>query len=232
VLRAELERAAHTPAERTAAAALAGAVQASLDENWTRDELLLLAADAATVQDTGLEQRIYDRVSENVRDPAWFEQAARRFLARGEYRFASRLFFDARRNAKDALAARALYLEGVRTLQSGNLPKEALAAAEAEIGPLANDEEVLLELIKLGLAAGQPDVSARYMKQLLFAPRKTSHWLDTLAAFFFPRAQAADPVEITRPYDAKLYQLAYEVFLANGDVDSAYKVAPPGRSAR
>lgn len=231
VLRVEHQRAAHTPAEPTAAAALAGALKASLGEDWARDELLLLAADAAAVKDAELEQRIYDRMSKFVGDPAWIEAAARSFLARGEYRFAARLFFDARRHAKDANAARALYLDGVRALQSGNLPAEALAAAQAQIGPLANDEEVLLELIKLGLAAGHPEVSARYIKQLLFAPRKTSLWLDTLdtwdtlAGFFLSRAHAADPLEITRPYDARLYLLAYEVFLANGDVESAYKVA-------
>jgi hypothetical protein len=210
------------------ASALREAVRAAMDQSWSRDEWLLLAADAETAREPALEQRIYDRIRDGVADPAWYEEAARRFLARGEYRFASRLFFDARRYAKEPAKARSLYLEGVRTLQSGNLPAEALAAAEAEIGALAKDEEILLELIRLGLAAGKPDVSARYMKQLLFAPKQPAAWRDLvqkLAGLLLRDAHAADPLEISRPYDAKLYTLAYEVFLANGDVESAYRVA-------
>ena len=211
-----------------AAAALAAAVRESLDQRWTRDELLLLAADAAAARDAALERTVYDRITEREHDPVWLEAAARRFLARGDYRFASRLFFLARRNAVSPPAARSLYLEGVRALQSGNLPGEALAAAEAELGPLAGDEAIALELVKLSLAAGQPEVAARYMKRLLRPEPQAGLWqrlLDAIADFVLPAAFAAEPLEITHPYDARLYTLAYDVFLANGDVESAYLVA-------
>ena len=46
-----------------------------------------------------------------------------------------------------------------------------------------------------------------------------------LLGILVPAAHAAAPLEITRPYDARLYTLAYDVFLANGDVESAYQVA-------
>jgi hypothetical protein len=226
VLREELARKGGHTGE--SAAALAEAVRASLDQPWTRDELLQLAADASAAGDPALERTVYDRITEREHDPAWLEAAARRFLGRGEYRFASRLFFLARRNAATPSAARALYLEGVHTLQSGNLPREALAAAEAELGPLAGDEAIALELVQLALAAGQPEVAARYMKRLLSPQPQAGLWLrllDAVAYFLVRAAHAAAPLEITRPYDARLYTLAYDVFLANGDLESAYQVA-------
>jgi hypothetical protein len=215
-------------ARNSAATALAEAVRASLDQPWTREELLQLAADATAAGDPALERTVYDRITEREHDPAWLEAAARRFLGRGEYRFASRLFFLARKNAAAPPAARALYLEGVHALQSGNLPREALAAAESELGPLAGDEEITLELVKLALAAGQPEVAARLMKQMLWPQPQAGLWqrmFDSVANFLVPAAHAAPPLEITRPYDARLYTLAYDVFLANGDVESAYQVA-------
>ena len=228
VLREELARAAPGAASQASAAALGAAARASLAESWTRDELLLLAADAEAARDQALEREIYDRIVAREHDPAWLEATARRFLGRGEYRAASRLFFVARRNVADAARAKALYLAGVRALQSGDLPREALEAAEAEIGPLASDEAVLVELARLALAAGRPETAARYMKQLMFRPPETSllrGLLGGIAAWLAPSAHAAEPLEIRRPYDERLYTLAYDVFLANGDVESAYRVA-------
>lgn len=231
VLREEHARAGRgtdLAASSTSAAALSAAVRASLEQTWPRDELLLLAADAVAAGDRALERGIYDRIIERERDPDWLESAARRFLARGEYRFASRLYFAARRLAADAGRAKALYLQGVRALQSGNLPTEALVAAESELGPLADDEEVILELVRLGLAAGKPDVSGRYMKRLLWPKRDPSAGrllFDAIASLFARPAFAAESLDISRPYDPKLYLLAYEVFLANSDLESAYQVA-------
>jgi hypothetical protein len=233
VLRTDLARAGSAAARSAAAAALAAAVRASLGEAWTRDEQLLLADDAAAAGDAALERRIYERLSAAERDPAWLAAAARRFLGRGEYRFAARLYFAARRHARGGADARDLYLQGVRALQSGNLPAEALESAQQELGPLAADDEVVLELVRLALAAGRPDVAARFMKQMLWprqAPRREPaallrRLLESLATLLSPPALAAEPVEIRRPYDAQLYGLAYEVFLANGDLESAYRVA-------
>ncbi len=225
ILRAEQARGTGGAA---AAAALAGAVRDSLDQPWARDDLLRLADDAAAAGDAALEQGIFERLTVRERDPAWLEAAARRFLGRGDYRFASRLFFAARRGSTDPARAKSLYLDGVRALQAGNLPVEALEAAESELGPLMKDEEVVLELVRLGLAAGRPATSARYMRRLLWPQGEPAAWrrlLDAVAGFVLPSALAADGTEITRPYDPNLYQLAYEVFLANGDVESAYRVA-------
>ncbi|MFX6793989.1 hypothetical protein ABTH15_19405, partial [Acinetobacter baumannii] len=55
----------------------------------------------------------------------------------------------------------------MRTLQAGGFYQEALAAAEANLGPLANDKTVLLYLTRLAQAANRPDAAERYVKQLL-----------------------------------------------------------------
>jgi len=214
-----------------AAAALAEAVRATIGESLSREELLALAGDAAAAGDAELEHRVYERIAAGVQDAEWLERTARAFLGRGEYRFSSRLFFLARRHAASESQARALYLEGVHALQSGNLPREALAAAEEQLGPLANDPQILLELSRLGLAAGRPDAAARYMKQLLWPRQKDAAWrtvLERIARALVAEARAADgadPMQGMRPFDPETYSLAYDVFLANSDPESAYRVA-------
>jgi hypothetical protein len=227
-LRAERVHAAHAADAKTMSAALADAVRASLEQRLDRDELLQLAEDAAAAGDATLQRSIHTRLIAQQTDADWLAAAARRFLGRGDYRFAAQLFFAARQRAIDPRRARDFYLDGVRALQSGNLPGEALAAAEAELGRLAEDESVLLELARLGLAAGKPEAAARFMKQLLLRQPGADarhRLLESVAAWLIGTAHAADTLEIRRPYDPKLYQLAYEVFLANGDPESAFRVA-------
>ncbi|MFX4324628.1 hypothetical protein ABTA53_18615, partial [Acinetobacter baumannii] len=67
----------------------------------------------------------------------------------------------------DAAVRRQLFLQALRTLQSGNLLDLALDTAEREIGELANDTEVLYYLVTLARAANRPEAAARYAKQML-----------------------------------------------------------------
>lgn len=218
--------------EHDSAAALAAAVRASLEEHWSSEELFALAADAQAAGDRALLRAIHERLAPLERDPGRLEVAARRSLALADYRLAARLFFLARVHAREPLEARRLYLEGVHSLQAGDLPAEALAAAEKELGSLAGDEEVMLELVRLARAANRPDVAARYMKQLLWPRPATDPGkrirdaFAALGAALVSNAWAAsDPLESTRPYEARVYGFAYEVFLENGDLDAAYRVA-------
>jgi hypothetical protein len=152
------------------------------------------------------------------------EDAAGRFLGAGDHRFAASLYFNARRHARTAEAARALYLAGVRALVAGDRAAEALQAAERELGALAEDEGVLLELVHLARAADRTDLAASYMKRLLrMKPRASLR--ERLVDFVLPSAHAASALSRLRVYDAGLYTLAYEIFLANRDLDSAFAVA-------
>jgi hypothetical protein len=207
--------------------ALAAAVRSSLQEPWGRAELLQLASHAEASGDAGLVRTIYEQLAAHERDPRWLEEAARRFLGLGDYRYASELFFLARHRAREPRVMRELYLAGVRALQSGNLPVEALAAAQRELGTLAQDEVVLLELVHVARAAGRPDAAAQFMKQLIWLRRQpgAKPKRDVLAWFMRSAWAASEPREQMRPYDARLYSLAYEVFLANADLESAYRIA-------
>ncbi|MFX5709963.1 hypothetical protein ABTE34_20970, partial [Acinetobacter baumannii] len=70
-------------------------------------------------------------------------------------------------HAGSLAARRENFLDAMRTLQAGGFYQEALAAAEANLGPLANDKTVLLYLTRLAQAANRPDAAERYVKQLL-----------------------------------------------------------------
>ena len=157
----------------------------------------------------------------------------------------------ARKRTPDHDRQRDLYLRGVATLQSGNLLREALTAADAQIGDLADDEQTLKRLARLALAANDPARAQAYMKRLLHMSatpasnvlaahaERSAPGMPLLGAFlslFVGEARAqASPVAATapakaaavtlRPYDEEIYTLAFDVFLANGNVADAWRVA-------
>lgn len=88
-------------------------------------------------------------------------------LAGGNYRDAAQALFDAQARARNLYEQRTLFLQALQTLQSGNLLDEALAEAERRGGKLLDDAEVLRYLTKLALAAGKPEVAAKYVERLL-----------------------------------------------------------------
>lgn len=77
-------------------------------------------------------------------------------LARGEYRTAAALRFQEMRRAGTVTRRRELFMAGVRILQAGNLPLEALNAGERHLNGLAGDQATLIFLTRVGLAANQP----------------------------------------------------------------------------
>ncbi len=227
--RALLMHAESLPAGPARAALLAP----RLGEPWTRDELRLIARYARVSGDPVLRRAVFERVAAYEHDPEWFAQAAREALGEGDYRFSAELSFRARKLAVTRPLARQYFLAGVGTLQAGNLLAEAIAAAEANIGDLANDEATILAMARLGLAAGRPDVAERWMKRLLWpgTSREPAALIPGLGARLLAwviapaRAQAGAAPAAMRPFDEAVYTFAYEVFLANGNVDDAFRVA-------
>lgn len=205
-------------------------------EAWTQDELRRIAG-YARGSDPALRTAVYTRLAALERDPAWFAQSARAMLGEGDYRLSARLWFAARRHAESPVQAKVFFLEGVRTLQSGNLLAEAIAAAEAELGDLAGDEDTVLALVRLALASGRPDVAERWMKRILWpkapaggarlAPSLTDRFAAWLVGDAHAQSDAAAPAPTPamRPYDERVYTFAFEVFLANGNVEDAWRVA-------
>lgn len=204
-----------------------------LGEAWTRDELLRVAAFARGTKDAGLRRAIYSKLGSLERDPEWFAKSAREVLGEGDYRLSAELWFSARKLAATPEDAKRYFLEGLRTLQSGNLFAEAIAAAEGNLGDLAQDEEVILAVVRLALASGRPDVAERWMKRILWpgTDRQPGAWipalLDRIAAWLVSRAHAQAPAKPSamRPYDERVYSFAYDVFLANRNLEDAFRVA-------
>ncbi|MBT9516655.1 MAG: tetratricopeptide repeat protein [Methyloversatilis discipulorum] len=160
-------------------------------------------------------------------DPRLYGQAAAELLGQGEYEGAARMLLLQRSREPDAAVRRQLFLQALRTLQSGNLLDLALDTAEREIGELANDTEVLYYLVTLARAANRPDAAARYAKQML----KLSLQQQLRRAMLAQTGFDAQPWRVATgagpdlPFDDKIYTLGYEAFIGNRQLDDAQRVA-------
>lgn len=137
----------------------------------TAGELMQYAADCrrvgAVAVAEGLEKRIGSEGRGAESGAPVMADSAEAALGRGDYRESARLCFEAMGRAGNIRERRALFLKGVKTLQSGNLLAEALAAADRNIDGLAMDRETLLFLTRLSLAAGDPERAQRYIRKAL-----------------------------------------------------------------
>lgn len=206
-----------------------------------------LARRAAALQAHEATRLVYQRLlSGGARLPAaGWEDAARAMLGLGEAGLAAQLYFAARDSASPRSEQRRLFIAALDALQGTGRPALALQAAQRELGALATDTEVLEYLTRLALAANRPDLAQRYAQMLLrlsLLPAAIEQlqaagrpvppaWLELLARIApqIVRAQAIDPSELRRtpglPYNERLYSLAYEVFVANGNLRDAIAVA-------
>jgi hypothetical protein len=264
-----------TPARTEAQARLRSLLSRYAGESWNPQQLMEFARHARALGDSALAARFNARLatSELTVLPEWLAEAAQVALSTGDYAGSAQLYFSARHRADNLADRRTYFLKAVATLRSGNLLREALAAADREIGDLRDDEIVLAELARLALAAGDPARAQGYVRRMLrmsareaapatgFArvtpadpptsrtspaarPRdlfeRALDWLVTPAAAAeaavastparpAPAASTAPPAlpasPALRPYDEPLYTLAFDVFLANGNVADAWRVA-------
>lgn len=119
--------------------------------------------------------RLYRSLAATADPPAalaWIEKAARLTLSMGRYRETAALYFSARSlSAGQAGSGQAqqveYFLAGVGALQAGNLPDEALEAAERELGDLSSEPDVLLFMVRLARAANRLDRAEVYVRKLL-----------------------------------------------------------------
>jgi len=88
-------------------------------------------------------------------------------LSRGDYRGAAAASFEVMRRTADLERKRSLFFQGVSALQMGNLPVEAFAAGESNLGGLSNDRRTLEFLARAALSAGRPDRAQILMKRAL-----------------------------------------------------------------
>ncbi|KDB07606.1 hypothetical protein LIG30_0314 [Burkholderia sp. lig30] len=141
----------------------------AVDGVWSPQQMQVLAIKALALNDGALAARYYHRLA--VREPAratyWLGKESAAQLASGHYREAADAAFAASDRAASKGERRAFFIAGLRALQGGNFLGEAVLAARARVGVLANDPRTLRFLIQLSLAAGRPDLAADYTNQLV-----------------------------------------------------------------
>ncbi|ABB32192.1 putative signal peptide protein [Geobacter metallireducens RCH3] len=88
-------------------------------------------------------------------------------LARRDYRAAAAICFSGMHKAATVQQRRGLFMKGVRTLQAGNLPLEALRAGEQHLDGLSGDRSTLIFLTRVSLAANQPQRAQYFVRKAL-----------------------------------------------------------------
>jgi len=84
-----------------------------------------------------------------------------------DYRKTAKNYFELMKQAGTLAKRRELFFQAVRTLQAGNLPKEAFEAGERNINGLHSDRDTLIFLTRVGLAAGEPARAQRLVRRAL-----------------------------------------------------------------
>lgn len=205
---------------------------------WNAAGLLELADLAGQVGARKLRADTYLRIARSDEKVGrdWIDKAGRAALSDGEYGTASEIYFTAQAKAQSREDQRYYFVAGVKALQAGNLMREALTAADKNIGALAQDDEILRFMIRLARMSNDMPRAQSYTKKLMRMSDGSPllrRWLGSIADLVIPSAVAAEteprsPAKVMagmRPYNAEDYQLAYEVFLANRNLDDAYRVA-------
>ncbi|WP_269532504.1 tetratricopeptide repeat protein [Chitinimonas sp. BJYL2] len=167
-------------------------------------------------------------------------------LAHGHHRAAADFTLMAAKGSRQRAEQRDLLLQGLRHLQAGSLFREAgEVLANPPVSP-GDDPRLLGELARIALAVGRPDLAQRYVEQALrlsLAPRWSTAWQlaqgrgDEFGGRWLPVSNELlqAPIEgrtAGLPFDEGLYQLGYDIFLANGKLNDAYLLARAGVQAR
>lgn len=166
--------------------------------------------------------------SANGRAPYWLERAAKNALASGHYREAATAYFQAQQASRDPAHRKHYFLEGLKTLQSGQLLQDALAIAKRQEADWQNDRDVMLYLVRLSRAAGDNVAAERYVRRLLQLTLLEQAGPSPQKANWQPGSQLTQR-EVNRlptaPFDDEIYTLAYDVFVSNQKLDDAMAVA-------
>lgn len=171
----------HSPDQRQAAyQALREHTRMLAQHNWPLERQMQLAALASQLGETDISLALsQEEAPSDPREAALFyERSAKEALGRGDYEGCAHLYLSARASTPAPDQAKAYYNAAVAALRSGNQPQAALALAERELGPLADDPQTLFMLTQLARAAGRPDIAEHYVRRLLHISlqRQASQW--------------------------------------------------------
>ena len=215
---------------------------------------LYLASAAMVLDDKNLALSIYEEVARRQAAAGLksgvYEAAARQALGLAMYEDAAELLRKASASTDDVQKSRDYLWQALQVLQAGNLAKQALVLAREQQDLLGSDPETLRRLIGLARAAGDHGEAERYAKQLLkLSLLQQLQHMQTAGMAGLPGAVddgawALQPVAFSAPgwhwvrtassgaktppglpFDDKTYQLGYEVFLENRNLEDAWRVA-------
>lgn len=195
-----------------------------------------LAVRGLELGDRAFALAIYRDLREGQLPPDWFLSQSRLYLGQGEYEAAAEVLMIARHRERAPAAARRLFFAAVDALRQSGRVADALALAERELGALGNEVEALEYMTRLALAAGRPDIAAKYARRMLkltlleqMRQLARLHPAGDAAVQLRPVSLEAAPAPMTpgpqAPFDDRRYTLGYEVFLANRELDAAWRVA-------
>ena len=162
----------NSPQRTAQIAQLRGQLQQLATYPLTSQQWLQLSRDALAVGDAETARTAFARIQSDRALAAGMSgddalRLGRDSLGMGDYRSSSAFYLMAMDKADAKDKRREYFMTAIRTLQSGGLYQEALDAADANLGPLADDKPTLLFLTKLAQAANRPDAAQKYVKQLL-----------------------------------------------------------------
>jgi len=204
---------------------------------WPLPTLIYLAGQADQLGENGVGTLLYQRIADSsARMSAdGFAAKAYQVLGEGDYQLSAHLYFIARHKAVTRAMQREYFLAGIHALISGNLLAQAMRGIDRHAGVLESDPKTLYELIKAARAANDQPRAVRYAKKLLNIAGVTGSvlaWLQQvdLSWLGIANADAAEqmPQVVSprmRPYVKKDYELAYQVFIENRNLEEAYQVA-------
>lgn len=135
---------------------------------WANADLQALAQRAAAADDPDLASQLYGRLAEQdaAHRTRWNELVSRYALSVGNYQKAADALFAQQDAATSIDDKRRYFIEGVQTLQAGNLLDAAVNAGLQRAGVLSHDKATLIVLLNLARAAGRLDLVQRYATEL------------------------------------------------------------------
>ncbi len=136
---------------------------------WTEEQQKMLIELAFSVSQGILAQKMLDTwlTTHPSNVSVWLDYLAKLLLGQGHYEQSANMRFTAMHQTEERHQQKELLLEGLKTLMSGGLHQQTMAAIDVHVGDLLNDEAVLRSLLRYSQAAGQQQRANGYAKRLL-----------------------------------------------------------------
>ena len=204
--------------------------------SWSMQQTLVyLASQANELKENDVAHQLYRQITQDPgqMSAAWYAAGAAREQGEGHYELTSLLYFMARQEARQLASQREYFFAGIKALMANSMFIEAMVSGDLYLGNLADDHATLYFLAQNARMANDTARANRYARKMLHLSwmERAADWYQRLQLNPIGTANAASEETMPagfnrmRPYDQKSYQLAYDIFLGNGNLADAYLVA-------